>query len=56
MGAEIAKVSRYEIQRRREHPDEGNLISTTFNLSLEEAMGVIASNLSKLLRDYVRLV
>ena len=46
--AEIAKVSRYEMQRWREHPDAGNLISTAFNLSLEEAMGVIASNLPKL--------
>ena len=46
--AEIAKVSRYEMQRWREHPDAGNLISTAFNLSMEEAMGVIASNLPKL--------
>ena len=36
------------MQRWREHPDAGNLISTAFNLSLEEAMGVIASNLPKL--------
>ena len=46
--AEIAKVSRYEMQRWREHPDAGNLISTAFNLSMEEAMGVIESNLPKL--------
>ena len=37
------------MQRWREHPDAGNLISTAFNLSMEEeAMGVIASNLPKL--------
>ena len=48
--AEIAKVSRYEMQRWREHPDAGNLISTAFNLSMEEAMGVIATNLPNLSR------
>ena len=36
------------MQRWREHPDAGNIISTAFNLSMEEAMGVIASNLPKL--------
>ena len=37
------------MQRWREHPDTGNLISTAFNLSMEEeAIGVIASNLPKL--------
>ena len=37
------------MQRWREHPDAGNLISTAFNLSMEEeAMGVIASNVLKL--------
>ena len=46
--AEIEKVSRYEMQRLREHPNAGNLISTAFNLSKEEAMRVIASNLPKL--------
>ena len=36
------------MQRWREHPDAGNVISTIFNLSMEEGMGVIASNLPKL--------
>ena len=36
------------MQRWRTHPDSGNLLSTAFNLSMEEAMGVIAINLPKL--------
>ena len=44
----MVKVSRYKMQRWREHSDAGNLMSTAFNLSMEEAMGVIASNLPKL--------
>ena len=48
--AEIAKISRYEMQQWRAHPDATNLISTAFNLSMEEAMGVIATNLPNLSR------
>ena len=36
------------MQRWRKHSYAGNLISNAFNLSVEEAMGVIASNLPKL--------
>ena len=36
------------MQRWREHPNAGNLISIAFNLSKAEAMRVIASNLPKL--------
>ena len=46
--AEIAKVSRYEMQQWRKHPDATSIISTAFNLSFEEAMGVIATNLPEL--------
>ena len=41
--AEIAKVSRYELQQWRQHPDADNLISTAINYHLEEALGTIAA-------------
>ena len=41
--AEIAKVSRYELQQWRAHPDADNLISTAINYNLEEALGTIAA-------------
>ena len=41
--AEIAKVSRYELQQWRAHPDADNLISTAINYHLEEALGTIAA-------------
>ena len=39
----IAKVSRYELQQWRQHPDADNLISTAINYNLEEALGTIAA-------------
>ena len=41
--AEIAKVSRYELQQWRQYPDEDNSIPTAINYYLEEALGSIAS-------------
>ena len=41
--AEIAKVSRYELQQWRQHPDADNLISAAINYHLEEALGTIAA-------------
>ena len=41
--AEIAKVSRYELQQWRQHPDADNLISTAIKYHLEEALGTIAA-------------
>ena len=41
--ANIAKISRYELQQWRAHPDPDNLISTAINYNLEEALGTIAS-------------
>ena len=41
--AEIAKISRYELQQWRSHPDADNLISTAINYNLEEALGTIAA-------------
>ncbi len=41
--AEIAKISRYELQQWRAHPDADNLISTAINYNLEEALGTIAA-------------
>ena len=41
--ANIAKISRYELQQWRAHPDADNLISTAINYNLEEALGTIAS-------------
>ena len=40
---EIAKVSRYELQQWRQHPEADNLISTAINYHLEEALGTIAA-------------
>ena len=40
---EIAKISRYELQQWRSHPDADNLISTAINYNLEEALGTIAA-------------
>ena len=40
---EIAKVSRYELQQWRQHPDADNLISTAIKYHLEEALGTIAA-------------
>ena len=36
------KLSRYELQQWRKHPDAESLISTAINFQLEEALGVIA--------------
>ena len=41
--AVIAKISRYELQQWRSHPDADNLISTAINYNLEEALGTIAA-------------
>ena len=41
--ADIAKISRYELQQWRAHPDADNLISTAINYNLEEALGTIAA-------------
>ena len=41
--AEIAKISRYEMQRWRKHPDADNLISTAINYKLEETIGIISN-------------
>ena len=41
--SEIAKISRYELQQWRSHPDADNLISTAINYNLEEALGTIAA-------------
>ncbi len=52
--AEIAKVSRYELQQWRTNPDADNLISNAINYNLEEALGTIAAaapTLSKRLVD-----
>ena len=41
--AENAKISRYELQQWRSHPDADNLISTAINYNLEESLGTIAA-------------
>ena len=41
--ADVAKISRYEMQKWRKHPDADNLISTAINYHLEEALGTIAA-------------
>ena len=41
--ANLAKISRYELQQWRAHPDADNLISTAIIYNLEEALGTIAS-------------
>ena len=49
--AEIAKVSRYELQQWRQHPEADNLISTAINYHLEEALGTIAAAAPTLQKD-----
>ena len=49
--AEIAKVSRYELQQWRQHPDDDDLISTTINYNIEEALGTIAAAAPTLQKD-----
>ena len=51
--ANIAKISRYELQQWRAHPDADNLISTAINYNLEEALGTIASAAPTLARRLV---
>ena len=51
--AEIAKISRYELQQWRQHPDADNLISTAINYNLEEALGVIACSAPSLAKRLV---
>ena len=41
--SKIAKISRYEMQRWRKHPDADNLISTAINYKLEETIGIIST-------------
>ena len=53
--AEIAKVSRYELQQWRKHPDADNLISTAINYQLEEALGVIAYSAPSLAKKLVEI-
>tara|TARA_R100001460_G_C3488026_1_gene169021 strand:+ start:167 stop:580 length:414 start_codon:yes stop_codon:yes gene_type:complete len=53
--AEIAKVSRYELQQWRKHPDAENLISTAINFQLEEALGVIACSAPSLAKRLVEI-
>ena len=53
--AEIAKVSRYELQQWRKHPDAENLISTAINYQLEEALGVIAYSAPSLAKRLVEI-
>ena len=53
--AEIAKVSRYELQQWRQHPDADNLISTAINYQLEEALGVIAYSAPSLAKRLVEI-
>ena len=54
--AEIAKVSRYELQQWRAHPDADNLISTAINYHLEEALGTIAAAAPTLAKRLVDIV
>ena len=53
--ADVAKISRYEMQKWRKHPDADNLISTAINYSLEEALGTIASAAPSLSRRLVEI-
>ena len=43
VAAKLAKTTRYEMQQWRAHPDAEAIITTSFNLCLEEAYGVIAN-------------
>ena len=51
--AKIAKVSRYELQQWRKHPDADNLISTAINYKLEEALGIISCSAPSLCKRLV---
>ena len=53
--AEIAKFSRYELQQWRQHPDADNLISTSINYHLEEALGTIAAAAPTLTKRLVEI-
>ena len=53
--ADVAKISRYEMQKWRKHPDADNLISTAINYSLEEALGTIAAAAPSLSRRLVEI-
>ncbi len=53
--AEIAKVSRYELQQWRKHPDAENHISTAIDFQLEKALGVIACSASSLAKRLVEI-
>ena len=54
-GAKIAKVSRYELQQWRKHPDAESLISTAINYQLEETLGVIAYSAPSLAKKLVEI-
>ena len=53
--AEIAKISRYELQQWRNHPDADAIINTAFHLCLEEAYGVLANAAPALSRRLVEI-
>ena len=53
--AEIAKISRYELQQWRSHPDADNLISTAINYNLEEALGTIAAAAPSLANRLIKI-
>ena len=53
--ADIAKISRYELQQWRNHPDADAIINTAFHLCLEEAYGVLANAAPALSRRLVEI-
>ena len=53
--ADIAKISRYELQQWRNHPDADAIINTAFHLCLEEAYGVLANAAPELSRRLVAI-